>query len=195
MKIRPLLFSVLVIMFATTGCLFSPDSSDDGDPPPVDPHVFPDTADKLVRNFERYYGERNLERYREVLSEDYRFINQDNSEYNYDRELEIADQMFNEVAGDGGIAFTEINVEFLNPPGPRQPTPGHAPNWGRAAGRPPRASHVRLRFKVAGEDLWFVVGGLVKFYVTTRDVEVDGATRTKYELLGQHEQTEGGDGG
>ena len=195
MKIRPLLFSVLVIMFATTGCLFSPDSSDDGDPPPVDPHVFPDTADKLVRNFERYYGERNLERYREVLSEDYRFINQDNSEYNYDRELEIADQMFNEVAGDGGIAFTEINVEFLNPLGPWEPTPGNDPYFGGAEGSLKRDCDVSIRFKVAGEDLWFVVGGLVKFYVTTRDVEVDGATRTKYELLGQHDQTEGGDGG
>ncbi len=115
MKLRPLLFSVLVISFAATGCLFSPDNGGENPPVVTTTYIWPDTADKLVANFEIYYGDRNLARYAELLSGNYRFIAQDGTEYNFDREYEIADKMFNEVAGDDGIAFEDITVEYLNP--------------------------------------------------------------------------------
>jgi len=191
MKFRPLLFVLLLVVIAAPGCLFSPDEGGDDNPDLVNPHVFPDTADKLVANFKRYYEERNLERYREVLSTDYRFIAKDQTEYNYDREIDIHDKMFNEVAGDNGKAFEDITVQQLTPLGIWQETPDNDPFFGGASGSLWRAYNVFINFKVSGENLVYEVTGVVIFYVTSREVQVDGGTRVMYELLGQKDETNG----
>lgn len=192
MYYRPLLFvALLIVMLAAPGCLFSPDDDGGDDTPPPSTHVFPDTADKLVANFVRYYEERNLERYREVLSSNYRFIAKDETEYNFDRDIDIHDKMFNEVAGDGGIAFEDITVQQMNPLGTWEAVPENDPFFGGASGSLYRAYDVFINFKVSGQNLVFEVTGLVIFYVTSREVEVDGTTRTMYELLGQKDETNG----
>ncbi|MBD3222833.1 hypothetical protein GF314_16520 [bacterium] len=192
MKLRPAIFCVLFVMLAASGCLFSPDEGGGGGEDPVDDHVFPDTADKLVANFDRYYSERNLERYREVLSDDYRFIAQDGSEYNFDREIDVANKMFNEIEGQDGIAFSDITVEYLQPQGTWQPTPEDDPYFGGFSGSLKRPYDVFISFKVSGQALTYEVKGLVVFYVTKREVEVDGAMVDMYELLGQQDETQGG---
>lgn len=192
MKLRPAIFCVLLVMLAASGCLFSPDDSGGGDDPIIDDHVFADTADKLVANFARYYTERNLDRYREVLSENYRFIAQDETEYNFEREIDVANKMFNEVQGQDGIAFSDITVEYLQPQGTWQPTPDDDPYFGGSSGSLKRAYNVFISFKVSGQALTYEVKGLVIFYVTSRMVEVDGAQVEMYELLGQQDETQGG---
>jgi len=190
MKLRPVLFSVLFIMLAASGCLFSPDEGGEdtgGDQPTIQ---WPDTANKLVENFSIVYSDRNLDEYRKVLSEDYRFIAQDGEEYNYDREISVADKMFNEVQGQDGIAFSDIQVEYLQPQGTWQPTPDDDPYFGGSSGSLYRPYDVFISFKVAGVALTYEVKGLVVFYVTSR--EVDG--RERYELLGQQDSTQGGGG-
>lgn len=191
MKFRLLLLALLLVMLAAPGCLFSPEEGGDGGDVPVNPHVFPDTADKLVANFKRYYEERNLDRYKEVLSREYRFIAKDETEYNFERDIDIHDRMFNEVAGDGGIAFEDITVQQLTPLGIWQDTPENDPFFGGASGSQWRAYDVFINFKVSGENLVLEVTGVVLFYVTSVEVEVDGSTRTMYKLLGQKDQTNG----
>ena len=193
MKLRPIFFALLVIAFGSTGCIFSPDDSGDGGGPEPDPHVFADTADKLINNFKRYYAEMNLDRYRELLHDNYLFVSQ-SEEGNYDlnTELEIANRMFNQVAGEGGIQIQDITVDVMQPIGPRWETTDPAdPNFG---GSLKRAYEVTISFIILNANTTYEATGMVIFYVAPIEVEQDdGSTREMYQLLGQHDQTFGGD--
>jgi hypothetical protein len=192
MKFRPVLFLVLLTMLATSGCLFSPDDGGGDQPDVPDDFIWPDTADKLVANFSKYYTDRNLERYRQVLSEEYRFIAQDGEEYNFEREIDVANKMFNEIQGNDGTAFSDITVEYLQPQGPWQTTPQNDPFFGGYEGSLYRPYDVFISFKVSGVALTYEVKGLVTFYVTSRQVDDGGTMRDFYELLGQLDATAGG---
>jgi len=187
MKLRPVLFSVLIIMFTTTGCLFSPDSNDDGGDPPSSNYVFPDSADKLIANFELAYGDRNLDEYRKVLSEDYKFIARENEEYDYETEIGIASKMFQELAGEGGIAIQDITVDTLHPEGTWQPTPENDANFGGFPDSVYRLYNVSMQFKILNQNLIYIVEGPVIFYV--KSIQVSEGTR--FEMLGQVDQTAG----
>ena len=188
MKLRSLLFFVLLVTFAATGCLFSPDKPDDVVVPPA-PELPPAvSANQLVANFETAYNERNIEYYREVMSEDYKFISVDGeNDYDYATDISIHERMFNEVAGEGGIVFDDISVISINGVEVWQPIQSNDQHFGSFADGYYRPYDVSIDFNVAGQSLTYQVRGLVIFYVTT--AMVDG--EEIYYLLGQSDNTVG----
>ncbi len=69
-----LLFAILTLLVGTTGCLFSPDDSEDIDPP--DPVGLEDntTKDILISNFRLIYEDMDSAEYEAMLHPDYRTV-------------------------------------------------------------------------------------------------------------------------
>ena len=118
---RPALRALLVLMAVTlvNGCgIFSPDEAgDDGPVVPVDPWIPATTTAQFITNFERAWEERDLERYDELLGEDFIFYlaSQDINEIGigfWDRaeEMDTARQMFG--TPDSDPSLTVESIEF-----------------------------------------------------------------------------------
>jgi hypothetical protein len=188
MHLRHLLFVLLLAAFATSGCIFSPDDDSGGDPPPPVEFVPAESPDEVMQKFEEIYEDRNLDFYRELLSEGYLFVPQDDAaSYGYEVEINILDKMFNEIAGENGFVIQDISVVQLDPQGVWQDTPANDPNFGSATDSQYRTYIVQIDFSIAGQNLILRVQGPVIYYVRA---EQDG-DQTVYRLLGMVDATFG----
>jgi hypothetical protein len=189
MKFRPHLAALLILAYLTSGCIFSPggDNKETPPPPPID--TCAKERDALIELFRTVYAARNLDAYREILSEDYLFIPLPPDEpYNYDIEIQIAERMFNGLEGNNSTIISTISVDQLDAQGTWQPTPENDPNFGQAQHEGAPASFKRnylidIKFSVSGQDLILRVQGSVNFYVTD-----EGGC---YKILGLEDLTVG----
>lgn len=192
MKLRHLMFVLLLVAFAASGCIFSPDDNpDDGgtEPPPSCDTAA--TADEALVVFRDVYTSRELDCYRKLLSEDYLFVKKDGTVDNFDTEMIIADRMFNGIAGQNNYIIADITIDILDPRDVWLPTPENDPDFGGFPGSQFRTYDVFMQFVISGEDLTLVVQGVVIFYVM--DEGTDG--NPDFKILGQRDLTNGGDDG
>lgn len=123
---RPGLRALLVIAAVTLigGCgIFSPDEpGDDGPIVPSDPWVPATTTAQFITNFERAWEERDLERYDELLAENFIFYvwSQDLDEVGvgfWDRaeEMDTARQMFGTPDSDPSLTVESIEFSVFDP--------------------------------------------------------------------------------
>ncbi|MEZ4389425.1 MAG: hypothetical protein R3D98_17930 [Candidatus Krumholzibacteriia bacterium] len=175
--------TALSLLVALGGCLFN--GEDDHETPPTEPPAWvePTTGDMLMTYFRDYYAGCDLEHLGLILHDGFRFIAQDGTEYDRDQALTIHGLICDGAAGDGGIAFESIWVEFLNPLGIWADVPDTDPSFGSVAGALHRPYNVFISFKVDGQALIFQAIGEAVFYA----VPVDGV----YELLGVVDATNG----
>jgi len=187
MQLRHFLFALLLVLFAASGCIFSPDDSGDDDLPPPPSFEPAESPDEVMAKFREIYQAKNLDFYRRLLSEDYRFIPQnDGPVYNLDNELSVHEKMFNEIAGEGGVIISDISVVQLLPQGIWEDTPENEPDFG--GGSQKRTYIVQIDFSLQGQSLILRVEGPVIYYV--RAEQADG--QTVYRLLGMRDATFGG---
>ncbi|HOX25656.1 MAG TPA: hypothetical protein PLL30_11195 [Candidatus Krumholzibacteria bacterium] len=186
MRLRHLLFTMLLVAFAASGCIFSPgDDPEPPAPPPVDVcAAAPDTA---MLRFQQIYSARNLDAYGELLSREYKWIPQEGEIYTYDVEIEVARKMFNALPGEGGVSISDISVDLLQPQGIWQPTPEDDPNFGGFPGSQYRNYIVDIKFQISGQNLVYRVQGPVLYYVMAEDVDGE----TCYKILGMVDATFG----
>jgi hypothetical protein len=181
-----LLFFVLLVAFATTGCIFSPDDDSEAKPPPAPACETAQSADDVIEIFGEVYAARNLDCYRKLLSQEYLFISQDGTFDNYDEEIAIAEKMFNELVGEGGIVISDITIDLLQPEGVWTQTPENDPNFGGFPQSQYRQYTVDFSFHIAGQNLRYRVQGPVLYYVLD---EGDGSPN--FKLLGMVDATYG----
>ncbi len=188
MRVRHLLFFVLLIAFASSGCIFSPDNDDEPPPPPPAPECVTATSpDQVMQVFREVYAGRQLDCYRQLLSEDYLFIDQDGGTDTYDDEIRIADKMFNGLEGNTSIIISDITIEQLLPQNVWVATPANDPNFGGFTDSQYRAYVVHIKFQVSGQNLILQVQGPVIYYVKNEGDDEN----PDYKILGMVDQTYG----
>jgi hypothetical protein len=186
MKVRHLLFCVLLAAFAASGCIFSPDDDSETPDPGDQECATAKSADEVIQIFREVYAGRDLDCYRELLSEEYLFIAQDGSQDNYDEEIAIADRMFNELAGDGNIVISDITIDLLRPEGVWTQTPANDPNFGGFPESQYRQYTVDFSFHISGQNLRYRVQGPVLYFV-----QDEGEGSPDFKLLGMVDSTYG----
>jgi len=188
MKLRTQLAILMLIAFASTGCIFSPGGDDDPPPPPPPINTCADSPDGVMQLFRTIYAARNLDAYREILSRAYLWIPQgDEAIWNYDEEIAATEKMFNGLAGNNDIIISSISVDQLEPQGTWQPTPTNDPNFGGFPGSQYRNYLVDFSFSISGQNLIFRVQGPVLYYVMS---ETEG-DQTCFKILGMVDATFG----
>lgn len=191
MKFRAHLAVLLTIAFVASGCIFSPGGDDGGDtppPPPID--TCADTPDGVMQLFRTIYAARDLDAYREILSQDYLWIPQGDEEIlTYDGEIAVAEKMFNGLAGRDNVIISSITIDLFQPQGTWQPTPSNDPNFGGLADSQWRSYLIDFSFSISGGNLILRVQGPVRYYVTSETVD----DQTCFRILGQEDLTIGGD--
>lgn len=188
MRIRSLLILALLGSLAAGGCIFSP--SEGGGKPPPPPDLCAANPDALMELFREIYGARDIDSYREILSQDFLYI-APNETYGYDVEIDITTKMFTEQVGEGGIVFKNITVDQLEPQGPWQDTDPDDENFGGFEfGSQFRSYLVDFNFYVSGVDLRYRVRGPVVYYVKQ---ETENG-KTCYKYLGMIDLTFGNSG-
>ena len=186
MRLRHLLFLLLVTAFGASGCIFSPNDDDKPEPPPpLD--VCAESPDAAIQSFRQIYSQRDLDAYRELLSRDYKWIPQDGEIYNYDVEIEVATKMFTNLPGETNVIISDIAVDQLDPQGVWQPTPDNDPNFGGFTDSQYRNYIVDIKFSLQGQNLIYRVQGPVLYYVMAEDVDGE----TCYKILGMVDATYG----
>ncbi len=186
MNARHLLFFILLVAFAGSGCIFSPD--DDEQPPPqIEPECTTATSpDQAMSVFQTVYAGRLLDCYRDLLSTDYLFIDQDGGFDNYDDEMRIANKMFNGLEGENAIIISDITIDRLDPQGVWTATPANDPNFGGFTDSQYRQYLVDFKFQVSGQNLILRVQGPVLYYVKD-----DGEGSPDFKILGMVDATYG----
>ena len=187
MQLRHVLFALLLVAFATSGCIFQPEDDGPGDTPPPASFEPASSPDEVMLKFREIYEDRNLEFYAQLLSEDYLFIPRDDDRYGYDVEMTILDKMFNEAPASNGYVISDVSVVQLDPQGVWQDTPANDPDFA-GTGSQYRTYQVQIDFSIAGQSLILRVQGAVIYYV--RPEQVDG--EQVYKLLGMVDLTVGG---
>lgn len=188
MQPRHFLFTLLLVAFATSGCIFSPDDDGGGDPPPVQTFEPAESPDEVMEKFIEIFEARNLEFYERLLSLDYQFVAQDDAgSYNIDTELAIYGKMFNEIAGSNGFVISDISVVQMEPQGIWEDTPANDPNFGGFPESQYRTYEVQIDFNISGQNLILRVQGPVIYYVRAEQ-END---QQVFKLLGMQDLTFG----
>jgi hypothetical protein len=156
------LLLALALAAALAGC-FGDDDDDDGptDPPPP---TGPTTPDEVMTAFLLTYGEGDLAGYEDLLDEDFRFVCGDGSMVDRATELALTAPLFAGEAGEGGFAFSDVTIEYLQPQGLWEQVEAADPYFGDLDGVLRRAYDVFLSFRVDGQALIYQVQGLVIFY-------------------------------
>ena len=185
----------LLLLLASAGCIFSPDNKPPDDP--VDDWSFPDTEDQLMANFKRAYSEMNIDRYRDVLNDNYKFMFQQEDiehlglpydHFNRDDELDAATNMFTGVSPAPEVpAISSISIDVLEPQTAWQDVIEHPdfPNSRR------RAYQITMYIERPGATT-FKVEGLQEFFVVPHEFMVDNVARMGWQLVGQVDRTVGG---
>ncbi|MBU0742908.1 hypothetical protein KKA85_09130 [bacterium] len=178
-------------VLAVGGCIFSPEP--DSNPPvtPIQPYQWPDTADKLMENFERAYSEMNINEYEIILHEDYKFIFIDNVEIWYrQQDITSTTNMFAGNPGQNpdntfreGVQSIEINTLIRQTPW--EDIPANDPDFPNSE----RALFlVNIKFILEGGLNTITVSSDQEFFVKSEEVDQgDGTTRTRYYLYGQRD--------
>jgi hypothetical protein len=186
MKVRHLLFFTLLVAFATSGCIFSPDSDEDTPPPPPPECTTATSPDEAMQVFRTVYAGRSLECYRELLSEEYLFIDQAGGFDNYDEEIRIANKMFNGLEGENNFIISDITIDRLEPQGVWTQTPENDPNFGGFPQSQYRNYLVDFKFSISGQNLILRVQGPVLYYVLD-----EGGDSPDFKILGMVDATYG----
>ena len=186
MKLRHLMFFLLLIAFAASGCIFSPDDDDGGDSTPPVTCKTAQNADKAMEIFREVYAGRQLDCYRKLLSEDYLFVERNGDITNFDTEMVIAEKMFNGVAGQNNYIIADISIDILDPQGVWTDTPGNDPDFGGFPESQYRTYIVHIEFVIQGENLTLLVDGPVTFFVMN-----EGTDSPDFKILGMRDLTHG----
>lgn len=195
-----LLIALSLALVAAGGCIFSPDPT----PPCTDCGgntglQFPDTADKLMENFQSVYEEMDFAEFVKLIHPDYITILQE-STYNQfpdvgttldiTEELRIHERMFSkqDVNDPDGLlipgvqtitfqTFAQQGAWSISPPNDQIPNAEVA------------LYDVVFLFDRGGTNTTLKVQGAIKFYVTHRDSLVNGVPKPYYQMLGQMDLT------
>ena len=187
MKLRHLMFFLLLIAFAASGCIFSPDddNGDDNPTPPVTCKTA-DDADDAMEIFREVYSGRQLDCYRKLLSEDYLFIERNGDITNFDTEMVIAEKMFLGIAGQNNFIIADISIDVLDPQGVWTDTPENDPDFGGFPESRYRTYIVHMEFVIQGENLTLLVDGPVTYFVMN-----EGGDSADFKILGMRDLTHG----
>jgi hypothetical protein len=183
----------LVLLFAVSGCLFSPDSDSDPKPQPQPERPFPDSEDQLMANFRQAYSTMDIAWYRDVLHDQYKFMFQQtdiehlglpSDHLTREEELLVADNMFQ---GRGENPIAQITIQVLNPQNAWQDVTDHPdfPNSRR------RAYDITMYIERPGATT-LKVEGQQEFFVVRHEFVIDGSPREGWQLVGQVDRTIGG---
>jgi hypothetical protein len=186
MKLHRLLFCVLLAAFAASGCIFSPDESEDTPPPPPATCTTATSPDQCMEVFREVYANMNLDCYSKLLSQEYLFIPQEGASYGFDVEIEIARKMFDGVAGENNFVIQSIAIDQLEPQGVWRATPANDPNFGGYPESQYRNYLVDIKFSIQGQNLILRVQGPVLYYVLD-----EGADGQDFKILGMVDATYG----
>jgi len=192
-RLFPLVAAGLVFtVLAAGGCIFSPQSDDNGPSIPVPEVVWPDTPVKLMGNFEIAYSTMEFSVYEEVLHEDYKFVFADGLVI-WERldDLRSTENMFAGNPGEDpetgaikqGVQSISINTldqigDWIHEP----ETHPHFPDSERAL------YEVMIVFTLEGGDNTITVDSQQLFYVKSEEIDMgDGTTKTRFFLYGQQD--------
>ena len=187
MKLRHLMFFLLLVAFAASGCIFSPEEGNDpGNEQPPPTCETAETADDVMTVFREVYAGRQLDCYRELLSKEYVFVKKDGTYDNFDTEMVIANKMFNGIAGESDYIISDITIDVLEPQGVWLDTPANDPDFGGFPESQFRPYEVHMEFLISGHNLTLIVTGTVVFYVMD-----EGVDSPDFKILGQSDHTIG----
>ena len=200
-----ILLPAAALLMLGAGCIFSPDPDTKPQPPP--PVVFPDTADKLMSNFQLAYSGMDYEKYQEVLHGNFRFLFKPEDAVGLpddvltrDEELTISYNMFSgeprpQPDGPPEPGITRITISQLNrkdawiavdPSDPNFYEPEDAPNGKHASLQATYEVQMQIE-RDQGSQLQ--VAGDTIFFVASRDSLVGGVIKPYYQLRGQRDLT------
>lgn len=186
--------TLLIALLATalSGCSGDDPVSLD---PIVVPYQWPDTADKLMENFERAYSTMNIEEYGIVLHEDFKFIFIDYAEVWYKaQDMASTTNMFSGSPGenpDGTYRdpVQSITVNTLIRQTEWEAVPGNDPDFPNTE----KALYsVQIVFLLEGGENTITIDCDQLFFVTSEEEDDDGTPRTRYYLAGQQDLLGGG---
>ncbi len=189
-------------LMATAGCIFSPDTPSDKPQPPPPPPRFAGSADSLMANFKDAYSGMDIEKYREVLHTDFRFI------FNpIDVTRLNLPTSFITRAEDIATTTNMFSGNTIIKPAPEDPVPGVSkititqldrvgvwtdigaddpdfPNTERAV------YNLEMNIYRVDNATTFLIRGQQEFYVSHRDSTVSGQVKPYYQLRGQRDLTQ-----
>ncbi len=180
---------VLTVLTAG-GCIFSPENETGPPPPPPEPFQWPDTADKLMENFERAYSVMNINEYELILHDDYKFIFIGDAETWYrQQDIQSTTNMFAGNPGEDehgykpGVQSIAINTLIRQTPWESVPADDEDfPNSEQAL------YQVLMVFTLEGGDNQITVDSNQLFFVKAEEVDQgDGTTKIRYFLYGQRD--------
>lgn len=197
-----LMLTVMLALTVAGGCIFSPSE----DPPctdcggGVDPVPFPDSADKLMTNFQTIYERMDFAEYAKMLHPDFITILQASTISQFpdvgptldvNEELRIHERMFSKrdvtdpqgtlVPGIQTISFQSFarqGVWSMSPASDLIPNAEYA------------LYDVIIQFDRGQDQPRLEVRGQIKFYVSHRDSLVSGVHKQYYQMLGQQDLTQ-----
>jgi len=198
-----LLLAAFALMFATAGCIFSPDDDPDKPIPPGPVTLpFPGSPDQLMANFQTIYETRDYDQYRKIMNPDFLTILQQattdefpdvGTTLDVNEELRIHERMFSGdavtdpngdlVPGVVSISFSKfraLDAWATSPSDDIIPNAEWAP-W-----------EVEFLFDRGQNFSTLKVDGTIKFYVTGRDSLFEGSIRKYYQMIGQVDLTNTG---
>jgi len=179
------LTSVLILMIALSGCIFSPDDDDSGGgTEPVD-YPFPDEPDVLMQNVVDIHSNMDFTAYSEMIHDDYRFVMLPETveQYSYpvdyltrEEDLDGAENMFNAISG--------FDITLTGQGSWETESEQHI----YFAGALKRVYQMDAAID-GGAGTTYLVTGNVTFYVKSRMEMHDGVETPYYQLLGQVDHT------
>ncbi len=180
--------SLIFVSFGLVGCSDDdPVALDDTDP---SPYVWPDTADKLMANFNVAYASMDIEEYENCLHPDFQFIFMNNDSWDRADDVTSTENMF---AGDPGedpdgmpkpgvqsIEIIELTqMTFWDTTLPNYPD---FPNTEKALYK------VNIMFYLDGGENTITITEQQLFYAVAVEVDQgDGTSRTRFYLTGQQD--------
>ena len=188
-------------LIASGGCLFSPDTPPNVDPPPQPTkYIWPGAPDSLMYNFRTAYTSMDIDHYREALHPDFRFIfNQlDVERLNLPSSFEtFADDITstaNMFSGNSIVkpdqttvpGVSAINIQVLDRTEPWVDEGSDNPDFPNTQ----RATfNVAMSLARVSNATTLLISGQQMFYVSYKDSTHNGLPARYYQLRGQRDLT------
>ncbi len=169
----------------------------DGKESPLDgkEYSFPDTENQLITNFLASYREMDIEGYREVLHDDFRFYfqpfdienhNLPSDHWRKDEELTVSENIFSgESCPEEQPGFSQITINIFVPLTPW--TDSIHPDFPNVR----RALYQVSMSAIRPGSTTIEVDGLADFFATSRDSVTDSGTLPYWQLIGHVDLTVG----
>jgi hypothetical protein len=185
----------LALMFAASGCIFSPDD-DGGDTPPPETSQYHKYThpDSVALNYQEIYANMDIDEYREALvnpatdpdGDEFLFISTNLALSTYDTEITTTNNMFDGQPGwdedAQQVAPPISSIQFvMTPLGTWENIPADHPNFGGITGQQ-RDFQLQAFFE-RRSDTHFIVGGTFRLFV--KQVSDDN-----FRVLGIKDNTE-----